>query len=307
MISIIIPIYKAEAYLEECLTSIQKQTYSYFEAICVNDGSPDNSEAICQKFVEIDPRFKLVNQRNSGVSSARNTGLANAKGDFICFVDADDRIDFNYLEHLLSLREDGVLPICSHTSIITDLGKCGRIKTYDAKDFIRHIFKEDIPHPNLWAMLFDAKVINKNSIEFVVGCIKNEDTEFFVKYIACINKVIVSKYNGYFYRLNPNSCMNAKIDMRSLTSIEAQERMARYLIERRIIEDADIILGASIQVYIYSTAKGRNRDLYNYIHDRYDVLFYMKKMLKHPRITRKGVSVCYLLLGKELFYRLFAR
>ena len=307
MISIIIPIYKAEEFLEECLISIQNQTYKNFEVICVNDGSPDNSEAICKRFVAVDNRFKLINQENKGVSAARNTGLAYAHGEYICFVDADDKIHGDYLRKLKDLKGNGILPVCSFSSVDKCLGNGKKIKRYNAQDYILHIFNEDIPHPNLWAMLFESKIIKNNRIEFVVGCIKNEDTEFFVKYISNINEVIVSDYKGYFYRINPNSCMNANFDVRSFTSIDAQERMAKYLLEKRLIDDGDIVLGASVQVYAYSTAKRKCKDLYEIIHQRYNVRYYMKKMLKHPRFRRKGVSICYLLFGKGNFYRLLAK
>ena len=149
---------------------------------------------------------------------------------------------------------------------IKELGVGGKKIKYDAKKYIRHIFDEDIPHPNLWAMLFDAKIINDNNIQFVVGCIKNEDTEFFVKYMANINSVIVTNYKGYYYRVNPNSCMNTGIDVRSLTSIEAQARIANYLYDKQIVSDRDRILGASVQVYVFATAKDGNNKLYDIIH-----------------------------------------
>lgn len=306
MISIIIPIFNAESYLEECLSSILQQSYVYYEVICVNDGSSDKSPEICQKYVDIDDRFKLFNKENSGVSAARNVGLAHAQGDYICFVDADDKIHRNYLKQLLSLHQDGTIPICSYATNVKELGVGGKKIKYDAKKYIRHIFDEDIPHPNLWAMLFDAKIIKDNNIQFVVGCIKNEDTEFFVKYMANINSVIVTNYKGYYYRVNPNSCMNTGIDVRSLTSIEAQARIANYLYDKQIVSDRDRILGASVQVYVFATAKDGNNKLYDIIHDKYDVKYFMACMLRHPRLSRKGVSLCYLLLGRPIFYKVLS-
>ena len=102
MISIIVPVYNSEKYLDECLRSIQKQSYSNFEVICVNDGSPDNSADICQRFVDKDKRFRLINQENGGVSSARNRALKEAKGEYVCFVDSDDVIDLLKIWTLVS-------------------------------------------------------------------------------------------------------------------------------------------------------------------------------------------------------------
>lgn len=306
MISIIIPIYKAEKYLKECLDSIQKQSYPFYEAICVNDGSPDNSAAICQGFVDIDERFRLINQENGGVCAARNTGLAHARGELVCFVDSDDKVDVHYLRSLLAMHKRGWLPVCSYSTNDEKLGEIGMTKTYKANEYIHHILDEDIVHPNLWAMLFETKVIKNNNLEFVVGCIKNEDTEFFVKYISNIEHVIVTSYIGYYYRTNPDSCMHSEMDIRSLTSIEAQDRLSKYLLSKGVIADSDFVLGAAIQVYVYYAARSKKRALYDDVHERYDIKCFMRKMLKHPRLSRKLVSLCYLLFGRELFYKILS-
>ena len=101
MISVIVPVYNAEEYLEECLESIKNQTYTNIEVILVNDGSSDGSKEICEQYCEKDNRFKLVNQENQGQSVARNLGVAESVGEFIMFVDSDDVINKNVLEVLL--------------------------------------------------------------------------------------------------------------------------------------------------------------------------------------------------------------
>ena len=98
LISIIVPVYSVEKYLGECIDSILRQTYENFELILVDDGSPDDSGKICDKYAERDERIKVIHKENGGVSSARNTGLDNAKGEYITFVDSDDIIDNRYLE-----------------------------------------------------------------------------------------------------------------------------------------------------------------------------------------------------------------
>ena len=107
MISVIVPVYNVEKYLEECLDSIQNQTYSDIEVILVNDGSTDKSKEICGKYCKQDNRFQLLNQENQGLSAARNNGVAASTGEFIAFVDSDDIILPNYLETLMYyMRED---------------------------------------------------------------------------------------------------------------------------------------------------------------------------------------------------------
>lgn len=101
MISIIIPVYNAEFYLEECLDSIKSQSHPDFEVLCVNDGSTDRSEEICERYVREDKRFRLYSQENSGVSVARNLGIEQAKGEYLCFVDSDDVIANDFLRKFI--------------------------------------------------------------------------------------------------------------------------------------------------------------------------------------------------------------
>ena len=101
MITIIIPIYNAEQYLNECLESVINQTYTEWECILINDGSSDNSEKICQYFINKDNRFIYYHQENQGLSLTRNRGIEEAKGEYIYFLDADDYISNNCIELLI--------------------------------------------------------------------------------------------------------------------------------------------------------------------------------------------------------------
>ena len=105
-VSIGIPIYNVEEYLRECLDSIMNQTFKNFEVIMVDDGSTDNSFNICQEFAARDSRFKLIHQANIGVAGARNTCLKHMKGEYISWVDSDDKVEPNYLERLLEVQAE---------------------------------------------------------------------------------------------------------------------------------------------------------------------------------------------------------
>ena len=97
-LSIIIPVYNVEPYLRECLESVLQQSFADWEAICVNDGSTDNSATILEEYGHKDDRFKIVNQPNGGLSAARNTGLKAATGEYVLFLDSDDWLEGNALE-----------------------------------------------------------------------------------------------------------------------------------------------------------------------------------------------------------------
>ena len=109
--SIIIPIYNVERYLRECLDSVLNQTFPDWEAICLNDGSTDNSGVILDEYAARDPRFKVVNQPNGGLSSARNTGLKAAQGEYVLFLDSDDWLEAYALD-ILADRSNGEDLLC---------------------------------------------------------------------------------------------------------------------------------------------------------------------------------------------------
>ena len=98
LISVIVPVYNVEAYLEKCVNSILHQTYENIEVILIDDGSTDNSGAICDALAADDSRIKVLHKSNGGVSSARNLGISVASGAYICFVDSDDWLDIDYFE-----------------------------------------------------------------------------------------------------------------------------------------------------------------------------------------------------------------
>lgn len=102
LITVIVPVYKVEKYLNRCVDSILAQTYTNFECILVDDGSPDNSPVICDEYAKKDNRVRVIHKVNGGVSSARNAGLDVAKGEWVCFVDSDDWVEKNYLEVMTS-------------------------------------------------------------------------------------------------------------------------------------------------------------------------------------------------------------
>lgn len=305
MISVIVPIYNVSKYIGDCLQSILLQDYKDFEVLCVNDGSTDNSAGIVRQFEKLDRRFKLLQQPNSGVSVARNLGLEYAQGEYICFVDADDMIAPNFLRVLYESSEDGHFIVCSYTKAPELLGNPHtKIRKFTIRQFIDKIVDEAIEHPNLWAMMFRNDIIKKHDIQFYPGCVRNEDTEFYMKYLAHENnEVILTDYKGYFYRDNPNSAMHVT-KRNAFTSFEASERIERYLASNGILMDYNKMLFTSIQAYSFNLARERNRDLYDTLHEMYDVSAVMRTLFYHPRILRRIVALVYIVLGKRLFYTL---
>ena len=106
VVSVVIPVYKADKYLRRCLDSLIAQTFTDWQAICIDDGSPDRSPAILDEYAARDSRFKVIHKANAGVSAARNDGIENADGEFILFLDADDWIDGEYYQAMVTVARD---------------------------------------------------------------------------------------------------------------------------------------------------------------------------------------------------------
>ena len=304
MISVIVPIYNASLYLKECLSSIQNQTFTDFEVLCIDDGSKDNSAEIVNQFVINDNRFKLFKQANAGVSVARNLGLKNAIGEYVCFVDSDDSLSDDYLSTLIELSKDGSFAVCGYTSKKKNLGSRGdKLNCFTAADFIKKIIYEQIQHPNIWMMLFKNSIIQMKHLDFTVGCARNEDTEFYIKYLIHEKRVKYSNNKCYFYRINEASEMHSMSE-KSMTSITAGERIGYILTEANIIKDRLLPLYLSVQILLYQASLANNELIYRKIHEEYDVRKIMKYLLVFPSIKRKICSIVYLMLGKVYFFSL---
>jgi len=138
LISVIVPVYKAEAYLEACVNSILAQTYTQLEVILVDDSSPDGSGTLCDLMAERDARIRVLHKENGGVSSARNAGLDIAQGEYIAFVDSDDTIDNDMYEKLyMRLKETGAdMGVCGYKMVYKEYKRMKRVpveRVYSAK------------------------------------------------------------------------------------------------------------------------------------------------------------------------------
>ncbi len=189
-VSVIIPVYKTEKYIRECMDSVVNQTLKDIEIICVDDGSPDNSGKILDEYAKRDNRVHVIHQKNAGVSVARNRGISEAKGEFIKFVDSDDFIDKDTCK------------ICYDKS-----------KELDA-DIVFHNAKDDTtlvkPQFNLvnessCFAFFKTNIIKDHNIRFREGTSFGEDQAFNLICIPKANRIVTISDNLYTYRPNPTS------------------------------------------------------------------------------------------------------
>ena len=205
MISVIVPVYNVEEYLEECLESIQYQTYTDIEVILVNDGSTDSSKEICERFCQADSRFRLINQENKGQSAARNRGVKESIGEYLMFVDSDDVINKNVLEVLLPYMKTNV-----------DIVECRMTRN-----------KEEFYLNKISTIVFEG-----NAKEAILNCIEFKEVKFcpvtklytreIVEKIPFLEGYIYEdgftgiNYIGYYYRVHANSTMTKSFNEKDL-------------------------------------------------------------------------------------------
>lgn len=218
-ISIIIPIYNMEQFLRRCLDSVVNQTYTLLEIILINDGSSDSSGDICNTYAQKDKRIKVIHQENSGVSSARNTGLDIATGDYISFVDPDDYIELNAYETLIPHLDNNHIDILRFNAyrkseVLNRLPFKGK---YSGERLEQEILLSMIGSEKfggmfilgvLWIHLFRREVIEKNHIRFNKDLRRCEDRLFTITAMLHSENMLFIDSILYHYQVNNESLSN---------------------------------------------------------------------------------------------------
>lgn len=208
-LSIIVPIYNSEKYLNKCIDSLTNQTINDIEIILINDGSTDNSLRICEELAQKDSRIIVIDQENSGQSKARNIGMTHASGKFITFVDSDDWVDENYYEKLVNACEKYDADIAC-ASIIRERKnyKKFRIKYCEEKIITQVQEKIDTAKvPNMcyvWNKVYRKNFLEKLNLKFIEG-MYFEDVDFVTRAIYYANKIVTVPNTYYHYWTNFNS------------------------------------------------------------------------------------------------------
>ena len=218
MISVIVPVYNVETYLEECLDSIQNQTYTDFEVLLVNDGSTDGSQAICERYCQADNRFRLINQSNQGQSVARNTGVTASRGEFIAFVDSDDMILPNYLETLMQHMGEEVDIVESQFTVHKK--EFLAEKSQDTKILFEGNSEEAVKVvPNHLLSVNPVTKLYRRAIVESVPYLEElifEDIYSGIGMLKYIRKIVKIDYVGYYYRQHATSTMHRKFTEKNL-------------------------------------------------------------------------------------------
>ncbi|MBR3602626.1 MAG: glycosyltransferase [Lachnospiraceae bacterium] len=246
LVSVVIPMYNVEKYLRECLNSVLSQTISNIEIICVDDGSSDKSVDICKEYIKKDNRVKLLTQKNSGPSKARNRGIEEATGKWISFVDADDWLENNMLERLISVSEDSDIVISNYYINMSNSKEKVNIKLDENKQiwdkerinielrkFLCKGIKEYNPYLAIgapWARIYKLSLIKEHNIIFPLNVRRTEDGIFNMHMFENAKKIIYLNEPLYHYRLLTDSLshkMSSDIIKYTEADVEEVKKFAR--------------------------------------------------------------------------------
>ena len=238
-ISIIIPIYNAQDRLRFCIESVLRQTFPDFELILVNDGSKDDSLAICKEFAQKDDRIHVIDKENSGAGETRNAGLDAASGEFILFIDADDTVDACMAERLLALMTEDVDLVCCAHREETAGRKEIRTRAYGlsedpwiTEDAATCFLLMDRGNHfcYLWNKLFRRAIIEENHVRFQKRFITGQDLDFVLQYYYHVHRCALTDYAPYLYYSNGTNslCSRYKKGLYEIVSELSEERMQMY-------------------------------------------------------------------------------
>ena len=225
-LSIIVPIYNSENTLERCLESILSQTYQNFELICVNDGSRDTSASILSRYSKKDSRILIINKANGGLSSARNAGIEIASGKFIGFVDADDYVEPNLFEVLVTQMTNLQCQLvgCGTNVIYEDWSALKgddelsfKVKLGNKEKVSSGMMKKMDTH--VWNKIFLKKIIDRYNLRFPVGY-WYEDVPFVWSYVAVSETVSFTNQKLYNYIRSSNTIMGATYQGNNLKALD---------------------------------------------------------------------------------------
>lgn len=238
-ISVIVPVYNSEKYLHRCIDSILAQTFTDFELLLVDDGSKDKSGVICDDYVTTDPRVRVFHKPNGGVSSARNLGLDNARGEWICFVDADDWLTQDAYETI----------ICNIKSYKTEIVGFGFWSVFKAQTYPVeypsiengkiYFMREMLLHgwTVVWNTFFRKDFLNYYKIRFTESISIGEDLELlFRAYLHANEIVVIDKLLYYYNRMNENSALHRMTVKQSDDIIRANLSLAQFFKDNNVYD-----------------------------------------------------------------------
>ena len=311
-ISVIVPIYNVEKYIESCLTSLENQEFDAYEVILMDDGSTDKSRDIAEQFVAKNPdKFKLFHQENAGQSAARNNGLEFACGKYIAYVDSDDTVESNYLKVMYEMAQktDADLIFCAFRSVDEE-GNC--IKEVHENGFtpgVIYNIKEEktllMMENSVWNKLFKREIIQNEKLLFP-DRVWAEDLRFTKKYLAHTSKCVYVDVPVYNYYQRSGSTLHSMKLERTKEILTALDDVSDFYKKNGLFDyyKDEIEMIAIQEIYIYTMVKLiRSGEMEQMKSIRSEFLKRYPDFKKNKYITRlaKNRRIVYELLNRKLY------
>lgn len=234
LISIVIPVYNVEKYLDRCLSSVVGQTFDNFEILLIDDGSTDTSLDICLKWSKLDSRVTVLHQNNNGVSNARNIGIEMSKGGYIAFVDADDYVEHTYIQNLFEKRNIADLVVSGYSRVSEYqkpvlLGREGYLKR---EELFFYMLCTNIVTVACWNKFFKKSILIEHHIRFQEDIGVGEDMLFVTEYLRyCTSYYYINKTLYYYFKNNESvmniTYANRKIGEKDFSCLESVEKLEK--------------------------------------------------------------------------------
>lgn len=312
-ISIIVPIYKVENYIDKCIISITEQTYKNLEIILVDDGSPDKCPEICEKYAKKDNRIKVIHKKNGGLSDARNAGLKVATGKYIGFVDSDDYIEKDMYQilynNLIKTNSDisivNLKEVKENEIIENNVKDEQNIIEYNKLEALKKLIENKIKS-YAWNKLYKKEILN--DIEFPIGR-KMEDLAVMYKIFEKVNKVVYTDKIEYYYLQRKNSILG-NISESLVKDLQYFVKERYDYIEKKypqLKETLDIDRIKNNLIYNRNACEIGSRELFDKIDFKNEYIFYKKNFKKYKNKifedTKKIIKCEYTLLyiNRKLF------
>lgn len=299
MISIIVPVYNGEKYLQRCLDSIQNQTYADFEVIVVDDGSIDGTREICDNMARRDLRFHIIHQANEGVAVARNTALTQAKGDLV-FIDADDYVDVDYLEKLRKGLDYPEVDISyclgqdedEEQNRISWRGQKEDV-LFDSQDYD---WNGELQHPIVWGAIFRKDIVN--GITFDEKLSVGEDSLFFAQCLKNARKLYFVHDTVYHYVQYQESASHGKFNLKKISEIYAWREICRLYQKNNAENQIKAALAVRIRKVCcnyYSNIEFQNNGCLNEMIVIYRSIqtVYFKELIKNQRYRELFTGIAF--------------
>ena len=314
LISIIVPVYNVEKYLEKCVNSIVNQTYKNLEIILVDDGATDSSGKLCDKLAKIDNRIKVYHKENGGLSDARNYGVERATGDYIGFVDSDDYIDSEMYGKLYeAIKKENVdVAECNLKIIYPDREELFTEQNYynvcTKQEYLKEYLKIEKIFGSACVRLIKSDITKK--LKFPVGKLY-EDTYYAYDLIEKVDRYVIMNNPYYNYLMRENSITNTKFNPRIFDLIEIVEKFHKTIYENYpgLKEAADCR-----KMYAYFSVLNSILLEENYRDNEYysEILSYFKRnyisLLKNKYINRsRKLSVTLIKLNIDLYRKVLMK